>query len=274
MKSNRLVSAARWSVLGIAMAFTGCSEKDPAPNNGGNTQDGGTNAEAPGPGTVTGIALDTQGRPIPDVKVHLAPALNQGTGVTGRTGADGRYRFEGLPTTAYYARAWAKVKFNNQEFCLRLGMPERAHYDAFSPSAGAVRNFRWQLTGPIEGFEGQYFGATTYLAFRGNYDDSTMELTFTPTSPLIDGSPASAFKRTVDVSTNTLEDIPVANYTVTGVITRGGEQRPLHIGLEPADSYEEQTESAQLVFKPGGNPCSSLASGVDDTTLLINSPFE
>lgn len=270
--SNRLASAARWSVLGIALALSACSEKDknPNPNNGNGGDNGGT--EAPTPGVVTGIALDTQGRPIADAKVLLAPAL-QGTGFTGRTGADGRYRFEGVPTTAYYARAWTKVKFNDQEFCLRLGMPERTQYDTFNPSAGAVRNFRWQLTGPIEGFEGQYFGGTTYLAFRGNYDESTMELTFTPTSPLLDGSPASAFTRTAQASTRTLDDIPVANYTVTGVITRNGEQRPLHIGLEPADSYEAQTESAQLKFEPGNNPCSSLASGVGDTTLLINSPF-
>lgn len=272
MKSNQLASAARWSVLGMALALSACSEKDPAPSNGGNNGGNNGGTEAPGPGTVTGIALDTQGRPIADAKVLLSPAL-QGTGHTGRTGADGRYRFEGVATTAYYARAWTKVKFNDQEFCLRLGMPERAHYDTFNPSAGAVRNFRWQLTGPIEGFEGQHFGGTTYLAFRGNYDASTMELTFTPTSPLIDGSPASAFKRTVQVSTRTLDDLPVANYTVTGVITRNGEQRPLHIGLEPADTYEEQTESAQLAFPPGGNPCSSLASGVGDVTLLINSLF-
>jgi len=270
MKSNRLASAARWSVLGLAMALTGCTEKDSTPNNGGNN--GGPDTETPAAGTVTGIALDTQGRPIADVKVELAPAITKGA-MTGRTGADGRYRFEGVPSAAYYARAWTKVNFNNQEFCLRLGMPERAQYDSFNPSSGAVRNFRWQLTGPIEGFEGQYFGGTANLDFQGIYDGSTVELTFTPTGPLLDGTQASTFTRTVQTSMRRLDDIPVANYTVTGTITRNGEQRPLRVGLTPAESYEAQTESAQLTFKPGGNPCISLASGVDPVYLSLNSPF-
>jgi hypothetical protein len=270
---SRMASAARWAALSLAVTFTACSEKEPAPGPGGNNPD----PQTPTAGTISGRALDTQGRPLANVKVTVEPALTKGDALSTRTGADGTYRFEGLPSVPYWTRAWKEVDFNGQRFCLRLAMPEPAQYEAVNPSSGAVRNFRWQLTGAIPDFaaDPEYFGGRVSLPRAGDFSGSTLQLTFTPTSPLIDGTPASTVTRTLQLATQepVIQDLPVANYTVTGTITKDGTQRPLHIGLEAADSYEEQTASAALTFQPGGNPCVSLASGVRDANLFLHSPF-
>jgi hypothetical protein len=255
------------------MALSACTEKETSPGNGNN----GPGTQNPTAGTITGRALDTQGRPLANVKVAVEPALTKGDPIVTRTGADGTYRVEGLPSVPYWAHAWTEVNFNSQRFCLRLGMPDVAQYEAVNPSKGAVRDFRWQLTGPIPDFSSDpmYFGAKVYLDLTGDFSGSTLKLTFTPSGPLIDGSAASPVTRTFSLASGRpiVEDLPVANYTVTGTVTQGGSEQPLHIGLEPADTYAAQTEAAQLAFKPGGNPCISLANGVAaDVYLFLNRP--
>lgn len=264
-----LSSVARLGTLWATVALTGCSCGNN--NSGGNTNNPGGTGN-PSPGTVTGTAVDTQGKPIANAKVVLEPSLHKDN-VTTTTGADGTYRFEGLPSIPYTAQAWTRVTFNGQQFCLRLGMPEATQYNDFNPSNGAVRNFRWQLTGPIPDYEGKFFGATVHMNYQGDFTGTTMELTFTPTGPQLDGSAASTFKRPVQTNTFDLTDVPVANYTVTGTITKGSEQKPLHIGLNPSDTYDGQSESAALTFQPGDNPCVSLANGVATSYLNVNSPY-
>jgi hypothetical protein len=268
-----MASAARWGALCFAVALGACSEKEPGPG----TQTPDANTPTPTAGTVTGTALDTQGRPLANARVSMEPALTTGSPMTGRTGADGKYRIEGMLSIPFKPRAWTEVNFNGQRFCLRLAMPDAAQYDAFNPSAGAVRDFRWQLTGPIPDFvsDPEYFGGKVNLDLTGDFTGSTLELTFTPTSPLIDGSAASALTRTLSLTSGTrpvIEDLPVANYTVTGTFTQGGTEQPLHIGLLSSDTYDAQTEAAELAFRPGGNPCVSLASGVQPAALFLNRP--
>jgi hypothetical protein len=262
--------AARWGALCVAVTFTACSEKEPTtPGNG----DTGTPPTNEAPGTVTGSVLDTQGRPLADAEVQMAPSVTTGTPVTVHTGADGRYRVEGLPAVPFRAYAWKKVELNGQRYCLRIGGADASQYDTFTPSRAVVRNFRWQLTGPIRDYDGEFFGGTIGLSLRGNFTDGTAQLTFTPTSTLLDGSPASAFTRTLGTPLQPIEDVPVANYTVTGVITRNGVQSPLRVGLTPEAYYEDQTATAQLVFPPGANgTCGVRASGVNSVTLYVNSP--
>jgi hypothetical protein len=271
--SRRLASAARWSVLGIAMALSACDEKEPNPGNG--TNNPGT--QNPTAGTITGKALDTQGNPLANAKVSVEPALTKGDPLVTRTGADGTYRFEGLPSVPYWVHAWTEVNFNNQRFCLRLGMPDAAQYEAVNPSNGAVRDFRWQLSGviPDTASDPRYFGGKIHLDLTGSFTGSTVALTFTPTSPLIDGRAASPVTRTVSIASGTrplIEDLPVANYTVRGTVTQSGTEQPLRIGLRPSGSYAGQTETAELAFKPGGNPCISLVNGVEDAYLFLNRP--
>lgn len=276
--NRRMASAARWGALCFAVALTACSEKEPTPGNNNNNNNNNTNTQNPTAGTVAGRALDTQGRPLANVKVAIEPALTKGDPLVTRTGADGSYRIEGLPSVPYWVHAWTEVNFNSQRFCLRLGMADAAQYEAVNPSNGAVRDFRWQLTGLIPddvSSDPLYFGGKVYLDLTGDFTDSTLKLTFTPSGPLIDGSAASPLTRTVSLTGGAqpvVEDLPVANYTVTGTITQSGTEQQLHIGLAPADTYDAQTVAAELAFKPGGNPCISLANGVEDAYLFLYRP--
>jgi hypothetical protein len=46
--------------------------------------------------------------------------------------------------------AWKEVSFKGKTYHLRLGMPQAADYDAFSPGQkGAKKDLKWQLSGLI-----------------------------------------------------------------------------------------------------------------------------
>ena len=75
-------------------------------------------------------------------------------------------------------KAWAQVNWHGRDYCLRLAMPSAGDYDSFVPSAGAVRNFRWQLTGRIPDLDDQYFGGEVRLMGDGSAPGSNdVELT-------------------------------------------------------------------------------------------------
>jgi hypothetical protein len=245
--------------------------------------------------TVTGVVLDSQGQPLANVEVWIEPALKGGmystTGLydtsTGlyqtRTDATGRYTTTALPTVPYYAKAWTRVQYDGQEFCLRLGMPNPGDYDSFVPEVNTVRNFQWQLSGVIEDLRDlpDHFGGEIRLYTEGNMKDGLVELTFTPTAPLVDGSMGQTITRTLNVNEEYMVyDIPLGLYNVSGVLLENdGSRTLLHVGRESYYSYQEsiwdiyqkQTEMAALEFKPIG--CSN-SSGIDRAFLYLNSPHD
>ncbi len=193
------------------------------------------------PGTVTGTVVDTAGRPIAGARVWIQPALTTGL-VEVRTDAEGRYLASSLIDVPYTAKAWTLVEYGGRTLCLRLGMESAVDYDAFVPSHGAVRNFRWQLTGPIEDLRslGEHFGGmlrvmnTNAFSATGQH----IELSFTSTGPRIDGSTVAPFTRSLDPSAETdVHDLPVGPYTVTAtLVTSDGARRPLRLGPDIFDT--------------------------------------
>lgn len=182
--------------------------------------------EQPAPYAVAGIAVDTQGRPIAGARVWIDRALTFGSVVEVTTDASGRYLVTGLQSEPYYAKAWTEVDYNGERFCLRLNSSD---YDAFTPEAGGVRNFGWQLSGVIEDlrdYDG-YFGGETRLFLEGDMRGGEVELTFTPTGPLIDGSAGQTFSRTLNVNEGLMVyDIPIGTYSVTSVLLENGGPDP------------------------------------------------
>ena len=162
---------------------------------------------APAPGTVTGTVVDTQGRPIAGARVWVQPAITTGL-VEVRTDNQGRYVASSLIDVPYNAKAWAYVEYGGRQLCLRMGMESPVDYDAFVPAAGAVRNFRWQLTGPIEDLRSlnEYFGGMLRVMNTNAYGArGRLEFAFTPTGPRIDGSTVAPFTRTIDPARDTPE---------------------------------------------------------------------
>jgi len=194
------------------------------------------------------VVLDAQGKPLPNAKVWVRPAVTTGL-VEVHTGSDGRYTASSLVDVPYYAQAWTTVTYANRQYCMRLGMPNASDYDAFVPTAGAVRNFRWQLSGPIPGLDGAYFGGEIRLMGDGSYKQSdSVEVTLTPTAPLIDGSAGKAVVRRVGAY-DFVRDVPVGQYSATvAVIGRNGAKTPLTVG----PNISAGLPSMPLAFAPSG----------------------
>lgn len=206
--------------------------------------------------------------------VELYPALHEGT-LTTHTDENGIYTFTDVPNIPYYVHAWHEVSYNGQDYCLRLGMPNRSDYDVFNASEGVVRNFKWQLTGeiPEEGAEDWYFGGWVVLDVYGDMRGGEVEVTFTPVGPLIDGSSISSFTRTFDPQqVDDLYDIPAGSYTLTATLVEPGGARTA-LSLNNDDTYyEEPSEQVALDFDSAGNR--NYSSGLTYATLFIYSPYE
>lgn len=213
------------------------------------------------PRSVTGTAVDTQGRPIAGARVWVLPALTTGVAEV-RTNADGRYVAEGLIDVPYRARAWAYVEYGGRQICMRLGMDSPADYDTFVPTAGAVRNFRMQLTGPIEDLRdlNEHFGGMIRVMSSRAFEGNQLEFTFTPSGSLIDGSRIEPFIRTLDPSRDSdIKGIPVGPYRLSAaVVSPTGARRPLPLAL---DSFGEPSPSIDVDWTGDGS-CSN-SSGFD-----------
>lgn len=242
------------------LAACGASPTDPASGTTGATPpptgDGGT--PAPGAGTVGGIALDTRGRPIAGALVWIDPALTTGL-VTTHTGADGRYSASGATQLPYFARAWTQVSYRGKNYCLRLAGATATDYDSFTLASGVVRDFRWQLTGPIPDLEDQYFGGEVRLMGDGSAPGTNdVELKLAPTGPLIDGSAGQVVVRTVKAY-DLAQDIPAGAYTVSAtMIAPDGTRTPLKVGT----SYGAGADTMPLEFEPTTLPSCSNGSGL------------
>jgi hypothetical protein len=206
--------------------------------------------------------------------VWINPALTFGEVVETSTDSSGRYLVTGLWTEPYYAQAWTEVDYNGERFCLRLGTPNPSDYNAFTPEHGVVRNFQWQLTGVIEDlrdYDG-YFGGEVRFFLDGDMRGGEVELTFTPTGPLIDGSEGQTLTRTINVNEEyAVYDIPVGTYSVTSVLLENGSRTPLKTGIEHTyEGYAGQTDAAALAFTPNG--CGTT-NGTERAFLYLSSPY-
>lgn len=224
------------------------------------------------PRTVVGTVVDTAGRPIAGAKVWIQPALTTGL-VEVRTDAEGRYRVASLIVVPYTAKAWAEVEYGGRRICVRLGMPSPADYDTFVPVQGAVRDFRWQLTGPIEDLRSlnEHFGGMVRVMNAGAYlaSGARVELSFAPTGPRIDGSTVGAFARVLaDARDPDVRDLPVGPYRVTAaLIAADGSRRPLRLGPDIFDTGRDAID----VDWTGDGTCTNT-SGFDWVYVWLELP--
>ncbi len=126
-------------LVGVSTACGGAS----APGVGGP-------APVAAPGTVTGQAVDGQGRPLEGVSLWIETEAVYATPHRTVTGSDGRYRVADLSDLSIYkAYAWLQHAYDGQDWCLRLANGDDSQYEPFAGAVGAVRDFRWLIQGPM-----------------------------------------------------------------------------------------------------------------------------
>lgn len=266
MRKDFLVVLALTSHLGACLCLGGCEDDSDT--------DTGTDTEAQA-GKVTGVVQDTQGKPIAGAKVRIE---NDFAYYDVTTDANGRYLSPTLPLGGFKAIAWAHVNYQGKSYKLRMGMPNPTDYDFFSSEQGAVRNFKWQLSGRIpdreaDGSTGYYGGALEFLNGTGSIYDArmtagdTVNLTLVPTGPLIDGSTGQTQQRSFTIrsgnDTYFASDIPGGVYQVTAErVTPGGQHEQLLVG-----PFNQQGASATVSFEP--DSLYTYESGLGTTSLYL-----
>ena len=253
-------------------------------------------ALAPRPGFVIGRAVFEDGRPVPrfsvealgyDGQVNLFPRSTPLLGAA--NGANGRYAFPTLDTFRHVTpvdglvvavNAYAQIDFNGRRYEIQLrpldGLPDGSEPGGFKrPSGkGVVRDFVLKISAgrvdvDLTLSQGRYpvieDASSLSRAFPAG---SSVEVTFTPTGPLLDGSRGSVVVRSFPLAENwqarSLRGIPLGVYAVSARLTPpGGEPRPLRLSAKPGDPWrpQVQVDFPPSKFVPDGSSAITLYLG-------------
>lgn len=250
-------------ILACCSIFFSCTDDD--------AHDHGHGTEGPAAAyTVTGTVVDTKGNPMAGVKVRADnDALYGSAEVT--TNAEGKYTLPKLEIGGWKIYAWKETMYKGKTYHLRMGMPAAVDYDAFSPGKeGAVKNFRWQLSGPIpdrprsDRSGSGYFGGT--LLFRNLGPDATtmaagteVTVTLTPVAgaTLLDGSAPEIIRKEftiVDGEYNYwIHDIAQCEYRITAEGKLNGTTKPLLLSTSAYNGHAEAIEHFYFPPSPGSS---------------------
>lgn len=192
----------------------------------------GAPAPSPSPavGVVTGSVVDTRGNPLAGVQVIADNTLFYNTNAVGVTDAQGRYRIDvGQPVGTWHMTAHLRREFEGRTYDLSLHPDNDA---PFAGTEGAVRNFRWRLTGARADGLGFYGGTVQFLVdpqgWAADAHQTDVELTFTPVGPLIDGSTGQTLTLRANQGLFTIRDVPLGKYAITArYAPEGAAPRPM-----------------------------------------------
>lgn len=234
-----------------------------------------TQAHRLAPLTVSGVVLGTNGKPLEGARVRLRADFVYGR-AEATTGPDGRYVISDLIRATYRAQAYVEREYAGTTVCQRIAMEKPTDYNSFPVSQGAVRNFRWQLTGKL-GYTNTYLGAAITFWMNDIPRETTraIEFTLTPTGPLVDGSSASVLVKEAvlkyPASDDGLFDIPLGTYTLKAVlIGKDGRRSPLNMSTrrEPTTFRPE----VELVWLPEHGCDGGHHSGVPPFFVQLEKP--
>ncbi|MDB5045232.1 MAG: hypothetical protein JWQ08_1282 [Deinococcus sp.] len=186
----------------------------------------------PTPWVMQGTVRTAAGQPLAGVEVYADNTLYYNMNALATTDAQGRYRIE-LPHEVGTWRPGASIKrsWGDQVFKLTVYPNDNS---AFSARDGAVRDFVWRIQGKHDGgVLGQ--PVNVYFGGEGEVDWDTLELTFTPDGPLIDGSRGQPFRR--KVTGGKIMDVPIGRYRVAATQIQNGLPVALGVRAEGQDQY-------------------------------------
>src|SRR5690606_497647 len=204
-------------LLCIAVISAACSKSD-------------SPSDVPEKGYATGKVVDGKGNPIAGAKIFLDNSAFHDSYINGMTNSEGAYKIKVHPG-AWVAYANFKKEYNGKTYSIQA-FPDNS--ESFSEE-GAERNFTWKLEGIDPDNDSYFYGGrvTVHTDNDFNEDYRDIELTFTPSGPLIDGSQGKALvlkpgERYWE-EYGYIEDIPVGRYNVTAAAKKTGHTKPLRI---------------------------------------------
>lgn len=208
-------------------------------------------------GYVKGKVTDTQGRPLPGVKIIIDNTIIYNTYITTSTDDNGNYRAK-LSTGSWLAYAQHRVNYNGKTYSLYLD-PDNT--DGFSIDGG-VCNFQWKLSGAKkEPLKGTYGG--TILLTRGIgstlFDNRNIEYTLTPLGTLIDGSQGEVLIEREAEDYPKLADIPIGRYRLTAVYRSAQGDIPLQL-MDHYNRAAGYASSLVIDFLPSSPDGDNMAS--------------
>ncbi|WP_345226029.1 carboxypeptidase-like regulatory domain-containing protein [Hymenobacter koreensis] len=262
------------------MSLTACDTETPSPT--GTTDPAGPKPE---PHTVTGIVVDTNGQPMAGVKVRADNSTLYGSAEV-TTGADGRYTLPRLEIGGWKVYAWKEVSYKGHVYQLRMGMNTVADYNAFSPGeSGAVKNFKWLLSGTIpdrpqqaHSSSGYFGGALRFANMDQNFAfiprGTEVTITFTPVAGAkhFDGSAAQVIRKTFTIGESSqinywLPDIPQAEYRITAESSLNGVRRTVLLTESLSRGFAPAIEN--FYFLPASRSYESGLLGPENTPFFM-----
>ncbi len=213
-------------------------------------------------GYAIGKVTDLQGKPISGVEILLENSVLYASYIKGSTKVDGTYKIKIQPG-AWYAHAYLKRSYNGKTYKLELHTDNAESFN----EDGTVANFVWKLEGRIPRNDYGYYGGFIQLSSDiGFYDDfEDIELTLTPSGPLIDGSAGKTLKLRLGdhywVDRYQIEDVPIGRYSLKATSNKDNKERPLKI----QDWYtkSEFVSEFQLDFIP------TPSTGINNSNSIV-----
>jgi len=207
---------------------------------------------------IKGVVRDEQRDPVARARIRIAGYTGNPNGMSSadfirevETDAGGAYRLP-VPAGLYGVSGQADLVFEGKTYKALYLHPADGNCKQQMSNGGIVKDFVLRLTGlkqcignPDPKNAGNYSGAAVALMHespKGLPGDAKLTLTLTPTGPLADGSAGKplTFTRTVAAlgnyfgpleTTNTLHDIPLGRYRLTGHATlANGSRQALRFG--------------------------------------------
>lgn len=200
-------------------------------------------------GYLTGKATDTQGNPIAGAKLTLENTVLYSSYLYSNTDEDGIYKVK-LHTGTWWLTATFKKEYNGKTYTLPLS-PD--HVERFTEDGG-VCNFTWKLEGADPDNPHYFYGGQVNVSRDIDFyeDEEDIELTFTPSGPLIDGSEGKTlvlrYGEHYWKDYYYIKDIPVGRYIVTAVLK--GDQGDVPLKIQNWHTKSDFISELQLDFIP------------------------
>lgn len=169
-------------------------------------------------GIITGRVADAQNKPLKDAKVTVEHTVWYNNYLFGTSDNDGKFQVSipNEPAGDWTAKAQLTRTAYGQVYTFDL-KPDKT--DAFRKEDGAVRNFKWLLSGERPGHTGYYGAHVDLYQFATDIDMAKLKIVFSPypgEPQLIDGTTAVAFESPITevAGTYMVRDVPVGKYTI------------------------------------------------------------